>query len=269
MKRPEKLADGFTERTARMGDDWGFPFAPGGPDRRDEAQEGHQAHHEVRGSAAAHQGRDTQAAADSKLGHGGEKAARLADFLGRHDVGNDAGVGRTRGVEEELDDRVTDEHLGVVVGEHQDDKAGQGENRAGDHDRPPPSKPAVKAIGPGSDQGRHRHRQQAADSEGDPDGRVLRALRHHGVDLVLDQDGGEGDPEEVASKPEGAESGVPEVAEPGCGASLYGGGRGHGRKASARRRKVRRVLAAAFGRLPLIRRRPFVAWRLLMGFLCR
>ena len=124
--------------------------------------------------------------------------------MSRHDVGDDACVGGAGRIEEELDDRVADHDLRVVVGRHQDQQAGDGEQGAGDHDRPAASESSIQAVRPGTHEGRHRHREHTAQAEGNADGRVLQPLGDHLVDLGLDQDGREGQPEEVAPEPEGA-----------------------------------------------------------------
>src|SRR5207245_8086292 len=101
-----------------------------------------------------------------------------------------------------------------VRGEHEDHETGNREHRARDHDRPAPPKATVYAVGPRAYQRRYRHGQEAAYPECNTDAGVLEvALGDDLVDLGLEQDGREGDPEEVASKPEGAEPGVPQIAE--------------------------------------------------------
>jgi hypothetical protein len=152
-------------------------------------------------------------------------------LLGRHHVRHDACVSSLRGIEEELDDRVPDKDLRVVVGGHQDKKSGEREQGARHHDRPAPPEPSIQTVGPGADQRGHGHRQQAAHAKGEADGRVLRSLGHDLVDLGLDQDRRQRKPEEVAAEPEGAESSVLEVPVVG-GRGSGGSGRGHGERLS-------------------------------------
>ena len=214
MQGAEKFPNRLAQRPARPGGNRRLALTSCGPDRRNEAQEGDRTENQVDGRAPSDERGDSQAGADSKLSHRGQEAACFADLLRRDDVGDDARVRRARGVEEELNDRVTDQNHWKVRGEHEDHETGNREERARDHDRPAPSKATVYAVGPRADQGRHRHGQEAANPERNTDAGVLEvSLGDDFVDLGLEQDGRQRDPEEVAPEPEGAERGMAQVAK--------------------------------------------------------
>ena len=210
---PHELLDRLAEGAARREGDPFEAFCARRPHGGDQRERGHRAHHEVDGPVAGHQARDAEAAPDAELGHGGQEPARLAHLLGGHHVGDDAGVRRAGGVEEELDDRVAHDDLRVAARGHQKDQARKREQRSGDHDRSPPAESRVQPVRPRPDEGRHGHRQDAAEAERHADRGVLRTLGHHLVDLSLDQHGGQRYPQEVAAEPEGAQRRVLKVAE--------------------------------------------------------
>jgi len=173
VERPQELADRFCERALRWTLDAHEALCSRRPHGGDEGERSDGSHHEIDGAVVGEQARDPEAAPDPQLSHRGEEATGLADLLGRHNVGDDPGIGGSRGVEEELDDGVSDDDLRVVARRHQDEQAGNREERARDHDWATASPPRVEPVRPGSDDGRYRHREQAAEPERDADGRVL------------------------------------------------------------------------------------------------
>jgi len=230
----QELSNRIGERALWRAVDADEALSTRGPHRGDERERCDSAHDQVDSSVVGEQAGNPEAAANAKLSHRGEEAASLADLLGGYDVGDDPGVRGSCRVEEELDDGVADDDLRVVAGRHQDHEPGNREESARDHDRSPASPAGVQAVRPCADDRRYGHREQAADSERDADGGVLGSLWDDLVDLGLDQNRRQRNPEEVAAEPERAESGVLQVPVVG-GSALAGDGRCHGRKAKLSR----------------------------------